>query len=251
MKLKDKVALITGGSRGIGRAVALRCAEEGADIVVNYHKAKDKAQEVVEAGQSMGRKALAIQADVTQASQVQAMVGQVQNEWGRIDILVNNAGILSRKGFFEISEEDWDTMHLTNLKSYFLVGQEVARVMRDTSCKGSILNMSSAGALRASPNLTHYCTAKAGVSMLTKQMALELAPHGIRVNELNGGLIETDLNRHDIADPEFREFRMSRIPLQIIGVPEDMAGAAVFLLSDEARLITGASLFVDAGATIW
>jgi NAD(P)-dependent dehydrogenase (short-subunit alcohol dehydrogenase family) len=138
------------------------------------------------------------------------------------------------------------------LKGYFMVGQAVARQMVNRKIQGNVINMSSAGQAVAAPNLTHYCVAKAGIEMLTKQMALELAPHKIRVNALAPGLIETDLNRKDIADPAFRERRMARIPLQLIGVPEDLVGAVIFLAcEEESRLITGASIFIDAGQTIW
>jgi NAD(P)-dependent dehydrogenase (short-subunit alcohol dehydrogenase family) len=169
-----------------------------------------------------------------------------------IDILVNNAGVLKRTPFLEITEGEWDWTLDTNLKGYFMAGQAVARRMIGREIGGTIINMSSAGQAVAAPNLTHYCVAKAGIEMLTKQMALELAPHKIRVNALAPGLIETDLNRQDIADPAFRERRMARIPLQLIGVPEDIVGAVLFLANEEeSRLVTGASIFIDGGQTIW
>ena len=174
------------------------------------------------------------------------------NFLGGLDILVNNAGILNRTPFLEIDEEEWDAIQGVNLKGYFLVGQAVARRMVEAGTAGALVNVSSAGQAVAAPNLTHYCVSKAGVEMLTKQMALELAPHGIRVNAIAPGLIETDLNRADIARHEFRERRLARIPLGEIGVPDDVVGAVVYLASnEEARLVTGASLFVDAGQTIW
>jgi NAD(P)-dependent dehydrogenase (short-subunit alcohol dehydrogenase family) len=138
------------------------------------------------------------------------------------------------------------------LKGYFQVGQAVAKKMVGRKIQGGMVNVSSAGQIVAAPNLTHYCVAKAGIEMLTKQMALELAPHKIRVNAIAPGLIETDLNRADIADPAFRSRRMARIPLELIGVPEDLVGSVVFLANDqESRLITGASVFIDGGQTIW
>jgi NAD(P)-dependent dehydrogenase (short-subunit alcohol dehydrogenase family) len=167
-------------------------------------------------------------------------------------LLINNAGVLKRTPFLEISEEEWDWTLNTNLKGYFQVGQAVAKKMVARKIQGGMVNVSSAGQIVAAPNLTHYCVAKAGIEMLTKQMALELAPHKIRVNAIAPGLIETDLNRADIADPAFRQRRMARIPLEVIGVPEDVVGSVVFLANDqESRLITGASVFIDAGQTIW
>ena len=169
-----------------------------------------------------------------------------------IDLLVNNAGVLKRTPFLELEEAEWDWVLNINLKGYFLVGQAVARRMAARGAEGAIVNVSSAGQAVASPSLAHYCVSKAGVEMLTKQMALELAPHRIRVNAISPGLIETDMNRQDIADPAFRERRMARIPLKEIGAPEDLVAAVVFLASNqEARLITGASLFIDGGQTIW
>ena len=165
---------------------------------------------------------------------------------------MNNAGILKRTPFLEISEEEWDAILSVNLRGCFLVGQAVARRMVEDGTPGAIVNVSSAGQAVAGPNLTHYCVSKAGVGMLTKQMALKLAPHQIRVNAVAPGLIETDMNRADIAQGDFREGRLARIPLGLIGTPDDVVGAVVYLASnDEARLVTGTSLYVDAGQTIW
>ena len=165
---------------------------------------------------------------------------------------MNNAGILKRTPLLEISEAEWDAIVDVNLKGYFLVGQAVARRMVRGATPGAIVNVSSAGQAVAAPNLTHYCVSKAGVEMLTKQMALELAPHHIRVNAIAPGLIETDMNRADIARADFRERRLARIPLGEIGVPDDLVGSVVHLASnEEARLVTGATLFIDAGQTIW
>ncbi len=252
MRLEGKRALVTGGSRSIGRAIAVGLAREGADVVVNYKSQKDAADEVVKTIEGYGRRGLSIQASTDSKPDVDRMAEEADRFLDGIDILVNNAGVLKRTPFLEITEEEWDWTLNTNLKGYFMVGQAVARHMVGRGTQGNFINMSSAGQAVAAPNLTHYCVAKAGIEMLTKQMALELAPHKIRVNALAPGLIETDLNRNDIADPSFRERRMARIPLQLIGVPEDLVGAVVFLASEaESRLITGASIFIDAGQTIW
>jgi NAD(P)-dependent dehydrogenase (short-subunit alcohol dehydrogenase family) len=200
----------------------------------------------------MGRRSTAIQGNVADLRDVTNLVAEADRFLDGIDLLVNNAGILKRTPFLEIAEEEWDLILDTNLKGYFLVSQAVAAKMIERKIHGAIVNVSSAGQAVAAPNLTHYCVAKAGIEMLTKQMALELAPHKIRVNAIAPGLIETDLNRKDIANPEFYEKRIARIPLKEIGVPEDVVGAVVFLASTtEARLVTGASVFIDAGQTIW
>ena len=252
MRLEGKRALVTGGSRGIGRAIVLGLAREGADVAVNYRNSRADAASAVREIEQMGRRAVTVQGSTDSRADVERFVAEAHDGLGGLDILVNNAGILKRTPFLEISEEEWDAILNVNLKGYFLVGQAVARRMAEAGTPGAIVNVSSAGQAVAGPNLTHYCVSKAGVEMLTKEMALELAPHGIRVNAVAPGLIETDINRADIAQDEFREGRLARIPLGLIGAPDDVAGAVVFLASnDEARLMTGASVFVDGGQTIW
>ena len=252
MRLEGKCALVTGGSRSIGRAIALGLAHEGADVAVNYRRSRADALSAVREIEEMGRRAVAVQGSTGSQADVERFVAEAHDCLGGFDILVNNAGILMRTPFLEIEEQEWDAILDVNLKGYFLVGQAVARRMVEAGAPGAIVNVSSAGQAVAAPNLAHYCVSKAGIEMLTKQMALELAPHGIRVNAIAPGLIETDLNRADIAKEEFRERRLARIPLGLIGNPDDLVGAVVYLASnDEARLVTGASLFIDAGQTIW
>ena len=251
MRLEGKRALVTGGSRGIGRAVALGLAREGAHVAVNYRTSRDAAGSAVREIGHLGRRAVAVQGSTDSRSDVERFVAEAHGFLGGLDILVNNAGILKRTPFLEIGEDEWDAIQSVNLKGYFLVGQAVARRMVEAGSAGAIVNVSSAGQAVAAPNLTHYCVSKAGVEMLTKQMALELAPHGIRVNAIAPGLIETDMNRADIAREEFREGRLARIPLGLIGAPGDVVGAVVFLASnDEARLMTGAAVFIDGGQTV-
>ena len=252
MRLEGQRALVTGGSRSIGRGIALGLAREGADVAVNFRRSREDAEDAVRQIEEMGRRATAVQGSTDSRSDVERFVAEADDFLGGIDILVNNAGILKRTPLLDISEEEWDAILDVNLKGYFLVGQAVARRMVEAQTPGAVVNVSSAGQAVAAPNLTHYCVAKAGVEMLTKQMALELAPHKIRVNAIAPGLIETDMNRADIAQDDFRELRLARIPLKEIGVPEDLVGAVVFLASnDEARLVTGATVFIDAGQTIW
>jgi len=251
MRLEGKRALVTGGSRGIGRAIALGLGREGADVAVNYRRSGDDADSAVREIAAMGRRAVAVQGSTDSRADVERFVSEAHDFLGGLDILVNNAGILKRTPLLEIGEEEWDAILDVNLKGYFLAGQAAARRMVEAKVPGAIVNVSSAGQAVAGPNLTHYCVSKAGVEMLTKQMALELAPLRIRVNAVAPGLIETDINRADIAQDEFRKGRLARIPLQLIGAPDDVVGAVVFLAcNDEARLMTGASVFIDGGQTI-
>ena len=252
MRLEGRRALVTGGSRGIGRAIALGLAREGTDVAVNYRSSRGDARSAVREIERMGRRAVAVQGSTSSRPDVERFVAEADDFLGGLDILVNNAGILKRTPFLEIDEEEWDAILDVNLKGYFLVGQAVARRMVAAGTRGAIVNVSSAGQAVAGPNLAHYCVSKAGVGMLTKEMALELAAHRVRVNAVAPGLIETDINRADIAQDAFREGRLARIPLGLIGAPDDVVGAVVFLASnDEARLMTGASVFVDGGQTIW
>jgi NAD(P)-dependent dehydrogenase (short-subunit alcohol dehydrogenase family) len=252
MRLEGRRALVTGGSRSIGQAIAVGLAREGADVVVNYRQDRQAAERTAAAIRAHGRQAAVVQGDTSVRADVDRLVREAIGALGAIDLLVNNAGVLKRTPLLEIEEREWDWILDTNLKGYFLVSQAVARHMVAQRIPGVIVNTSSAGQAVAAPNLTHYCVAKAGIEMLTKQLALELAAHRIRVNAICPGLIETDLNRADIADPAFRERRLARIPLKQIGVPDDVVGAVVFLAATpESRLVTGASLFIDGGQTIW
>ena len=252
MRLAGKRALVTGGSRSIGRAIALGLAREGADVAVGCRASHGAAESAVREIGALGRRAVAVHGSTDSQPDVERFVAEAHDFLGGLDILVNNAGVLKRTPLLEITEEEWDNILDVNLKGYFLVGQAAARRMIEDGTAGAIVNVSSAGQAVAAPNLTHYCVSKAGVEMLTKQMALELAPHKIRVNAIAPGLIETDMNRADIARDDFRTRRLARIPLREIGTPEDLVGSVVYLASnDEARLVTGASLFIDAGQTIW
>lgn len=249
MKLKEKVALVTGGSRSIGRAIATGFAREGASVAVNYVSNDDQAQRTVQDIKTMGRQALAVKADTSKQAEVAAMVQDVEARLGPIDILVNNAGVQKRVFFLDLKEADWDWMLDVNLKGYYLVGRAAAARMK-TRRSGTIINISSEAAGFPSPRMTAYCVTKAGVAMLTKCMALELAEHGIRVNALAPGLTRTDINRKDLEDEDFLKMRLTRIPLGRVMNPEDLAGAALFLASAESEMATGMTLQVDGGRSI-
>ena len=250
MRLKDKVAVVTGSSRSIGRAIALGYAREGAKVVINYRSDRGAADSAVGEIEEIGSETIAVQADTSSSSDVAELMAATVDRFGRIDILVNNAGILIRTPFLEIEESEWDRILEVNLKGFFLCSQAAAKQMVRQGDGGVIINMSSAGDTLAGRDLTHYCVAKGGVRMLTRQLASELAPHGIRANAIAPGLIETDMNRADLSDQEFRNYRLSMIPLGIIGVPEDIVGAAVFLASEDSRMATGTTIYLDAGQTI-
>lgn len=251
-RLEGRRALVTGASRGLGRAIAIGLAQHGADVAVNYKSNQDAAESTVGEIRALGRRAIAVQGDTSVGRDVDRMVGETIVGLGYIDLLVNNAGVLKRSTLFEITEEEWDWVVGTNLKGYFLVSQAAARHMVERKVAGAIINISSDAQVKANTSALHYAVSKAGVGMLTKALALELAPHRIRVNALCSGIIETDMNRRDLANAEFRNYRLSKIPLKEIGKPEDIVGPIVFLASnEEARLVTGASLYADAGVTVW
>jgi len=249
MKLEEQVALVTGGSRSIGRAIALGFAREGAHVAVNFARNAEEARRTVQEIEALGRRALAVRADTSRQDQVLAMVEEVTSRLGPIDILVNNAGVQRRVFFLDLEEGDWDWMLDVNLKGYYLVGQAVARRMKDRG-RGKIVNISSEAAGFPAQRMTAYCVSKAGVAMLTKCMALELAAHGIRVNALAPGLTRTDINRKDLEDESFLKMRVARIPLGKVMNPEDLVGAAVFLASGDSDMATGMTLQVDGGRGI-
>ncbi|HVO39415.1 MAG TPA: 3-oxoacyl-ACP reductase family protein [Spirochaetia bacterium] len=247
MKLAGRVLLVTGASKGIGAAIAVEAAREGADVVVNYHFDEPGARAVVENICSLGRRAVAVRADVGSRLDVEAMVERGTREIGVIDLLVNNAGIALWKPFLELDEENWDRTLDTNLKSVFLCSQAVARSLVASRKKGSIVNISSIAAHGALDCLVPYCASKGGMTLVTQAMATELAPHGIRVNALAPGTV--DIKRNRDTDPDYPGNWETRIPCGRVGRPEEIARPVVFLLSDEAAYVTGQTLWADGGLT--
>lgn len=240
--LAGRAALVTGGGRGIGRAIALALAQAGAEVAIGY-RADATAAEA--AARRCGGRSFAHRADTTDPAAVREVVTEVGRRFGRFDILVNNAGALVRKPLLQTSEADWQRLLEVNVGGYFRTAQAAAAVMREGAC---IVNVASVNAVRPSPGAGAYAVSKAAVHMLTVQLALELAPRRIRVNEVCPGLVETDLNRADLARADYRALRLQGIPLGRIGAPDEVAGAVTFLCGDGAALITGASIYVDGGA---
>lgn len=249
MQLLGKTALVTGASRGIGRAIAVALAKDGADVAVNYVRDAGGAEETAAAVEAAGRRSLLVQADVTRRQQVEAMVARVLQHFGRIDILVCNAGVLTRTPFLELTDEQWEKVVSTNLTGPFLVGQAAARQMVKQG-GGKIINVTSEVAERALPNLSHYCASKGGLRQLTKAMAIELAPYGISVNAVAPGTTETDINRDRLALPEERKLRLTRVPIGRFNQPENVAAAVVFLASSGSDTMVGATVAVDGGSTV-
>ena len=239
--LTGKVALVTGAAKRIGRSVALRLASEGADVVVNYRRSKGEAEEVVAQIAAMGRRAVAVQADVAKRADVTVLFATVEKEFGRLDILVNNAGMFFPAKFEELTEEQWDRILDTNLKSQFLCSQAAAPMLR-RSGHGRIVNFASLGGLLAWPAYTHYCVSKAGVIMLTRCLARALAPE-ITVNAIAPGTISFAGDAPELAEDFIR-----RAPLHRTGTAKDIDDAVVFLA--QSPFITGQVIVVDGGRTL-
>jgi 3-oxoacyl-[acyl-carrier protein] reductase len=253
MLLKDKVAIVTGSGRGIGEGIARRMAAEGAKVVIAELDERQAAASASQIRETTGE-AIAMPTNVTRSADIDAMVAETLKRYGRIDVLVNNAGIRHATPIIEMQDREWHDTLATNLSGVFFCLRRVAQEMVKAGHGGTIVNIASVAGLRGFPNRAAYCVAKAGVILLTKVAALELAPHRIRVNAIAPGLIETPMTaRYASADdPDSKmmaERIVSAIPLKRWGKPADIAAAAAFLASDEASYITGTTLVVDAGLT--
>ena len=249
MRLLGKVAVVTGGSRGIGRGIVERFAQEGADVAINYLSNKDAALEVAKGVQDAGRRAAVLKADVSKVDQVQGLIADAIRELGHLDILVNNAGVESPAHFLDESEEDYDLTLGVNLKGPFFGTQAFARHLRDTKRPGKVIFISSVHEEIPFPNFAAYCASKGGIKMLMRDLAVELGPLGITVNAIAPGAIATEMNRSLLNDPARLTPLLAQIPLGRLGQTPDVAGLAAFLASSDADYVTGSSYFVDGGLT--
>lgn len=246
MRLKGKVALVTGSSRGVGRAVALAYAREGASVVVNYTSNKEAGEEVVAAVQKMGSKAVLFKADVAKAADAEALVQKGIEEYGGLDILVNNAGFSRPAMLLKMTEEQWDQVLAIHLKGAFLCTQFAARHMKE-KMSGKIINVTSVAGLVGTVGQINYSAAKGGLLSLTKSAARELARYNICVNVISLGIVATDMTEKIRTDEKLKEIYMNRILLKRFAEPDDISPAFVFLGSDESSYITGQLLCVDGG----
>ena len=247
MKLENRTAIVTGSRRGIGRAIVLALAKEGANVVVSDISQED-CQKVVNEIKGLAGKGLALKCDVTSRDDVEVMVKRTVAEFGRLDILVNNAGIIAFKPFLELTDEDWDSTINVNLKGQFLCAQVAAREMIKNKW-GRIINIasiSSGGCGIAFPLIAHYTASKGGIVALTEALALELTPQGINVNAICPGAINTDMAK-GVKESGQLEQLLLRIPKSRLGEPEDIANLAVFLASEESNYISGAAIVIDGG----
>jgi glucose 1-dehydrogenase len=249
MKLEGKTVLITGGGQGIGQGIAFRLAEEGADIVIDYVGSPQSADATVAQIQKVGRRALAVQADISSVDQIHTMMKQAIDSFGGVDVLINNAGVEKHGSIWEATEHDYDLVLTINLKGAFFASQAFVQHRMAAKKPGKIINISSVHEELPFPHFTSYCASKGGMKMMMRNLSIELAPYGITVNNIAPGAIETPINTALLNDPSELKALLDNIPLGHLGKVSDVAGAAVFLASADADYITGTTIVVDGGLT--
>ncbi|GAB3920692.1 SDR family NAD(P)-dependent oxidoreductase [Mucilaginibacter myungsuensis] len=248
-RFKNKVALITGSSQGIGAACAIRLAEEGADLIIHGREMDEDVKQLMEQIRHWGRKVEFIPADLNLSGSAEKLVSDAVAVFGKLDILINNAGMEIRADFIDVTEADYDMVMNVNLKSVFFGIQAYVKYCRSIGSPGVIVNMSSVHEEIVFPHFAAYCVSKGGLKMLTRNLASELAPFHIRVNNVAPGAIATPINEKLLSDKEQLQKVLQNIPLKKMGKPEDVAALVAFLASDEAGYITGSTHYVDGGLT--
>ena len=249
MKLEGKTALVTGGGQGIGQGIALRLAEEGANIVIDYVGDPKPANETVGKIQQGGHRAVAIEADISSVEQIHNLMKQAVYTFGGVDLLINNAGVEKHASIWEATERDYDLVLNINLKGAFFAIQAFVQHRMAVKNPGKIINVSSVHEDLPFPHFTSYCASKGGMKMMMRNLSIELAPYGITVNNIAPGAIETPINTALLNDPLKLKALLENIPLNRLGQVNDVAGVAAFLASSDADYITGATIVVDGGLT--
>jgi len=250
-RLLGRRVLVTGSSKGIGRGIATRFAEEGADVVINYNTDPRGAEEVLAEVQALGRRGAIVHANLGSVDEVRGLLDQSAEALGGLDVLVNNAGIEKHAPFWDVTERDFDAVLDVNLKGVFFATQAFVQQCRSAGRQGKIINISSVHEELAFPNFAAYCASKGGVRMLTRSLAVELGPLGITINSIAPGAIETPINATLLNDPVKLQSLVRQIPLGRLGQPADVAGLAVFLASNDSDYVTGTTYFVDGGLTVF
>ena len=249
-RLGGKTALVTGSSRGIGRGIAVRFAQEGADVVINYIGSRDTAEAVRVEVEAMGARGVLVQADVSSTAAVARLIDEAVHALGSLDILVNNAGVQRQAPFWEVAEAEYDQVMAVNIKGAFFAAQAFTRYLRAAARPGRIINISSVHEDIAFPNFAAYSASKGAMRMMARTLAVELGPLGITINNIAPGAIETPINRALLNDPAKLQSLLAQIPVGRLGQVEDVAGLAAFLASDDAAYITGATFSIDGGLSV-
>lgn len=246
-RLQGKVAIVTGAGSGIGQGIAKRLGSEGAKVIINYRGSKTGADEVKKTIEAAGGKGFLVQADVTKMDNLPKLVDAAWDQFGSADILVNNAGMEKRYDFWDTPESDFDHTIAVNLKGPFFLARDFVRRLRDTKKPGRIINVSSVHEDMAFPGFTSYCCSKGGMRMMMRNLAVELGPLGITINNVAPGAIETPINKNLLNDPVKLESLLNNIPLNRLGSVDDVSGLVAWLASDEASYVTGSTFIIDGG----